>query len=64
MDILNWTVKNALPSGVLPEQLNPYTGEPVSATPLLWSHAEYVLAVCEYVSKVQELTNASQENVR
>ncbi len=64
MDILDWTVKHALPSGVLPEQLNPYTGEPVSATPLLWSHAEYVLAVCEYVSKVRELTNASQESIR
>ena len=60
MELLKWTAKNALPSGVLAEQLNPYTGEPVSAAPLLWSHAEFVTAVCEYISKFQEITtNAS-----
>ena len=59
LEILSWTVKHALASGVLSEQLDPYTGRPVSATPLLWSHAEYVQAVVEYINKRQELTAAT-----
>jgi GH15 family glucan-1,4-alpha-glucosidase len=60
MEILKWTVKNALPSGALSEQLDPYSGKPISATPLLWSHSEFVLAVSEYVNKYQEIVgNAS-----
>ena len=56
LELLKWTAKHALPSGALAEQLNPYTGEPISATPLLWSHAEFVLAVTEYIGKHYELT--------
>jgi GH15 family glucan-1,4-alpha-glucosidase len=58
--LLQWASMNALPSGALAEQLDPLTGKPVSATPLLWSHAEYVLAVSEYVNRYQELTGASE----
>ncbi len=60
--LLQWTAKNMLASGALAEQLNPYTGEPISATPLLWSHAEYVLAITEYLNKYQELSALSQLN--
>jgi len=56
LDLLKWTAKHALPSGALAEQLDPYSGYPISATPLLWSHAEFVLAVCDYISKYQEIT--------
>jgi GH15 family glucan-1,4-alpha-glucosidase len=63
MDLLDWAVKHALSSGALPEQLDPYSGKPISATPLLWSHAEYVLAVTEYISKRQELAAAMQSTV-
>ena len=56
LTLLKWVNRNALASGALPEQLDPFTGKPVSATPLLWSHAEYVLAVTEYLNKYQELT--------
>jgi GH15 family glucan-1,4-alpha-glucosidase len=56
MELLKWAAKNALPSGVLAEQLDPYSGEPISAAPLLWSHAEFVIAVCEYINKYQEIT--------
>ena len=55
LDILKWAAKNALSSGALAEQLDPYSGKPVSATPLLWSHAEYVLTVCDYVNKCEEI---------
>lgn len=43
--VLAWVVAHQYPSGVLAEQLNPYTGESRSATPLAWSHAVYVEAI-------------------
>ena len=52
---LNWTSNYAAPSGVLPEQLNPHTGEHVSASPLAWSHAEFVITVLKYLDKLEEL---------
>ncbi len=55
MELLKWATTNALPSGVLAEQIDPFSGKPISATPLLWSHAEFVLAVCEYIGKYQEI---------
>ena len=51
----SWVVEKALPSGVLSEQLNPYNGEQVSAAPLIWSHAEYVITIIQYLEKLEEL---------
>jgi GH15 family glucan-1,4-alpha-glucosidase len=48
---IEWAAKFAY-SSMLSEQLNPYTGEPISATPLTWSHAEYVRTVLEYDKKM------------
>lgn len=39
---LDWVVARARPSGVLPEQVDPYDGSPRSVAPLTWSHAELV----------------------
>lgn len=52
---LNWVERNALRSGILSEQLNPYTGEQVGAAPLTWSHAEYLRTVIMYMRKLKEL---------
>jgi len=49
-------VKHALPSGVLAEQLNPFDASPISVSPLVWSHAEFVLTVSEYIDKYQQLS--------
>jgi oligosaccharide amylase len=46
---LAWVIKQMYPSGVLPEQMNPNTGEALSATPLVWSHAVYVDTILRYV---------------
>jgi GH15 family glucan-1,4-alpha-glucosidase len=54
-EIFSWVVKHAESSGILPEQLDPKTGAPLSATPLAWSHAAYVSAVLKYVDRVKEL---------
>lgn len=54
-DIFTWVTKHMLPSGVLPEQLNPQTGEQLSVAPLTWSHSAYVTAVIKYLNKLEEL---------
>jgi GH15 family glucan-1,4-alpha-glucosidase len=51
LGILKWVAGAALPSGVLAEQLDPTTGEPVSVSPLTWSHSTFVAAVHSYLRK-------------
>ncbi|MFC1648014.1 glycoside hydrolase family 15 protein [Nanoarchaeota archaeon] len=55
-EMIDWVVKNATSSGMLAEQLNPYTGEPVSVSPLTWSHATYLDLVNDYIEKYGELS--------
>lgn len=55
VSLFSWVANHALPSGVLSEQLNAYTGEQLSASPLIWSHAEYVLSIIKYMEKLEEL---------
>jgi hypothetical protein len=43
-----------LPSGVLAEQVHPYTNQPLSVSPLTWSHAAFVTTVLEYLNKLEE----------
>ncbi|WP_425436480.1 glycoside hydrolase family 15 protein [Paenibacillus herberti] len=52
---LEWVVSQALESGLLPEQLNPYDGTPLSVAPLTWSHATFVQSVSKYAAKYKEL---------
>jgi len=40
--ILTWVADHALPSGVLAEQVHPKTGQPLSISPLTWSHATFI----------------------
>ena len=53
---LEWVRTHALPSGVLAEQIDPYTDAPLSVSPLTWSHAEFVSAVRWYAGKYRRLT--------
>ncbi len=55
LEIMNWFVERALPSGVLAEQVDPLTGVPLSVSPLTWSHAEFVIAVQMYLDRLQQL---------
>jgi len=45
--IVDWTLAKALPSGVLAEQIDPKTGDPVGVAPLVWSHAELVNTILD-----------------
>ena len=56
VEMLQWFTKNAISSGVLPEQIQPYTGEPLSVAPLTWSHSAYVMIVRRLIDKMRELT--------
>ena len=60
---LNWVERNALRSGILSEQLNPYTREQVGAAPLTWSHAEYIRTIIMYMRKLKELKITEIPNV-
>jgi oligosaccharide amylase len=51
---LFWVRSKALHSLVLPEQLNPYDGSPLSVAPLTWSHAQFVSAVRAYVALLEK----------
>lgn len=55
INIMEWVARHALPSGVLAEQVNPYTNEPVSVSPLTWSHATFIIVVHEYLQKLLEI---------
>ncbi|MEE9523408.1 MAG: glycoside hydrolase family 15 protein, partial [Thermodesulfovibrionales bacterium] len=52
---LEWCAKNALPSGVLAEQVHPANGSPLSVSPLTWSHSAFVWAVLQYTDKFNAL---------
>jgi GH15 family glucan-1,4-alpha-glucosidase len=52
--ILEWATEHALPSGVLAEQVHPFTNQPLSVSPLTWSHAAFVTTVLEYLNKLNK----------
>ncbi len=52
---LNWVVIHSPVSRVLSEQLHPFTGDQLSATPLTWSHAEYVRTIMQYHQALERL---------
>jgi len=54
-EILEWVYSNASSSGALSEQMRPHSTEHLSTSPLVWSHAEYVLTVHAYCKKYRDL---------
>ncbi|MBC7771432.1 MAG: glycoside hydrolase family 15 protein [Pyrinomonadaceae bacterium] len=62
--LLEWTASRARPSGVLAEQFHPYSGDPISVSPLTWSHATVVTTVVQYIRRRdQMLLEHSQTDV-
>jgi len=55
LPIFEWAVGHALPSGVLAEQVDPYSNKPLSVSPLTWSHGTLVLSLMEYLQKLEDL---------
>lgn len=50
-ELIEWVTEKALPSGVLPEQIDPITGKHLSVSPLTWSHSTFVATVLNYARK-------------
>ena len=53
--IMEWALTRALPSGVLAEQVHPYTNETLSVSPLTWSHSAFIIVIQEYLNKLLEI---------
>jgi glucoamylase len=62
LPIFEWTAAHALESGVLAEQVNPYTNEPLSVSPLTWSHATVVSTAIKYLEKLEQLQTCDSCN--
>ncbi len=55
-DWLKWVSARATSSGTLSEQFDPITEAQLSASPLAWSHAEFVITFLDYQKKLKEFT--------
>ena len=55
LKLLEWAARHAAESGVLSEQIHPLTGEPLSVSPLTWSHAEFVTTTLHYLDRLDAL---------
>lgn len=64
LSILQWVAEHAFESGVLPEQINPITGEPLSVSPLAWSHSEFILTMVRFARKVYSLESNRLKEIK
>lgn len=51
LEPLQWVAAHATSAGLFPEQVHPFSGAPLSVTPLTWSHAEFVATVRDYLAR-------------
>ena len=49
MNLIKWVLDHKQSSGVLSEQINPYDNTTLSVSPLIWSHAEFILTIMDYI---------------
>ena len=59
--MLQWVAEHATESGMLPEQLDPYTGQSISVSPLSWSHGEFILTVHKFIDKLNSFSVECKE---
>jgi len=48
LPLLEWVAARASAAGLLPEQVHPFSGAPLSVAPLTWSHAAFVDSCLTY----------------
>lgn len=53
--MIEWAQSFASVTGILPEQIHPRTGAPLSVAPLTWSHAVFVETVIMFMEKETKL---------
>ena len=59
---LSWAVDRAHDSGVMAEQYHPYSGDPISVSPLTWSHSTFVVTCLQYLTKLEALSKAPNDS--
>jgi glucoamylase len=55
LDWVRWARAHATASMILPEQVDPYDGQPLSVAPLTWSHAQVISVVHGYLDSLRAL---------
>ena len=67
-ELIEWAAGHANKAGMLPEQLNPLTGEHLSVAPLTWSHAQFIQTLINYDKKWHKfnilIEKGYEENLR
>ena len=61
LDAVRWARSKASRALVLPEQFDPYDGQPLSVAPLTWSHAQVVSVVRTYLDALRRLRETNVE---
>lgn len=61
LDLLRWARSKARPSLVLPEQVHPVSGAPLSVAPFTWSHAQVISVVRGYLDALRNLRRNALE---
>lgn len=60
--ILRWVARHAHATGVLAEQLHPFKNHSISACPLAWSHAEFIITVADFAARLHALQEAERQH--
>jgi glucoamylase len=55
LDLVRWARSKARPSLILPEQVDPESGAPLSVAPFTWSHAQVISVVRGYLDALRFL---------
>ncbi len=55
-EYMHWTCENSLETGLLPEQVDPFTGKGKSVAPLTWSHTTFIETALMYSNRKEELS--------
>lgn len=62
-EYMHWTCENSLETGLLPEQVDPFTGDGKSVAPLTWSHTTFIETAMKYSEKKEEITGTEQKSI-
>ena len=60
---MHWTCKNSLETGILPEQVDPFTGEGKSVAPLTWSHTTFIETAMQFSERKDQITANQKKNI-
>ncbi|MBP7740762.1 glycoside hydrolase family 15 protein [Candidatus Woesebacteria bacterium] len=59
---IEWVLSHQYISGIFAEQIDPYSAESLSATPLVWSHAVYIETILQYLKKKTDLETGAGDS--